>query len=192
MVNSPEQRRLRIRDSEELALADWLGSAAFDRVEDYRPRRWAEAYVHFAAGEQRSWLHGMGVRWFPLVQWAERGGYAQSRPRQLGSAVPYHVGHRPCGGRALRQRRDELTTRADPVPAPGHVAGGPTISGVRVSGRILAPTDVPRGVQTSRTAVGEFAFTAQAVVVRQRRDWRQLRPRSGRTGLQGGARRRNA
>jgi predicted oxidoreductase len=76
MVNSPEQRRLRIHDSEELALADWLGSAAFDRLEDYWPRRWAEAYVHFAAGEQRHWLHDLGVRWFPLVQWAERGGYA--------------------------------------------------------------------------------------------------------------------
>ncbi|HJV15544.1 MAG TPA: FAD-dependent oxidoreductase, partial [Propionibacteriaceae bacterium] len=62
MVNSPEQRRLRIHDSERLALTDWLGSAAFDRLEDYWPRRWAEAYVHFATGEQRSWLHELGVR----------------------------------------------------------------------------------------------------------------------------------
>src|SRR6187200_2292876 len=69
MVNSREQRRLRIRDSVELAVADWLGSAAFDRSEDYWPRRWAEAYVHFAAGEQLSWLRGLGVRWFTLVQW---------------------------------------------------------------------------------------------------------------------------
>ena len=74
MVNTPEQRRLRIRDSEELAMADWLGSAGFDRAEDHWPKRWAEAYVHFASEEKRRWLHGLDVRWFPLVQWAERGG----------------------------------------------------------------------------------------------------------------------
>ena len=75
LVNTPEQRRLRIRDSTELARADWLGSAAFDRSEDYWPRRWAEAFVDFAAGEEQRWLRDLGVRWFPVVQWAERGGY---------------------------------------------------------------------------------------------------------------------
>ena len=89
LVDSPEQRRLRVRDSVELALADWLGSAAFDRPEDYWPRQWAEAYVHFAAGEKRSWLHGLGVRWFPLVQWAERGGYAV--PGHGNSVPRFHV-----------------------------------------------------------------------------------------------------
>ena len=87
MVNSPEQRRLRIHDSEELALADWFGSAAFDRLEDYWPRRWAEAYVHFAADEQRRWLHDMGVGWL-----------RRSRTRKLSSALPYHMGHRPGVG----------------------------------------------------------------------------------------------
>jgi uncharacterized protein len=75
LVNSAEQRRLRIKDSEEQALADWLGSAGFDRTDDHWPMRWAEAYVHFASEEKRRWLHTLGVRWFPLVQWAERGGY---------------------------------------------------------------------------------------------------------------------
>lgn len=56
LVNSPEQRRLGIRDSHELALQDWLGTAAFDRPEDYWPEQWAHAYVDFAAGEKRSWL----------------------------------------------------------------------------------------------------------------------------------------
>ena len=96
MVNSSEQRRLRIHDSEELALADWLGSAAFDRGEDYWPRRWAEAYVNFAAGEQRSWLHGLGVRWFPLVQWAERGGYAT--PGHGNSVPRFHITWAPGPG----------------------------------------------------------------------------------------------
>ena len=89
LVDSPEQRRLRVHDSVELALADWLGSAAFDRPEDYWPRQWAEAYVQFAAGEKRSWLHGLGVRWFPLVQWAERGGYAV--PGHGNSVPRFHV-----------------------------------------------------------------------------------------------------
>jgi predicted oxidoreductase len=75
LVNSAEQRRLRIKDSEELARADWLGSAGFNRTDDHLPMRWAEAYVHFASEEKRRWLHDLGVRWFPLVQWAERGGY---------------------------------------------------------------------------------------------------------------------
>src|SRR6266576_4210146 len=57
LVDSPEQRRLRIRDSYDLAMQDWLGSAGFDREEDVLPRKWADAYVAFAAGEKRAWLH---------------------------------------------------------------------------------------------------------------------------------------
>src|ERR1700741_526597 len=74
-VDSPEQRRMGVRDSHALAIADWMGSAAFDRPEDLWPRRWAEAYVDFSTGEKRAWLHAMGMRWFPVVGWAERGGY---------------------------------------------------------------------------------------------------------------------
>lgn len=89
LLDTPEQRRLRVRDCADLALSDWLGSAGFDREEDHWPRRWAEAYVHFAAGEKREWLHGMGVRWFPLVQWAERGG---SLATGHGNYVPcFHI-----------------------------------------------------------------------------------------------------
>ncbi len=75
LVDSPEQRRMGVRDSFELALADWLGTAAFDRAEDHWPRRWAEAYVAFAVGEKRAWLRAQGLRFFPVVGWAERGGY---------------------------------------------------------------------------------------------------------------------
>src|SRR3954463_7571711 len=86
LVDSPEQRRMRIRDSRELALQDWLGSAGFDREEDRWPRRWAEAYVDFAAGEKRSWLGAQGLKFFPVGGWAERGvygatGHANSVPR---------------------------------------------------------------------------------------------------------------
>src|SRR6476660_6437231 len=89
LVNTPEQRRLRIRDSYELALPDLLGTAGFDRPEDYWPRRWAEAYVNFAAGEKRPWLHAQGVRFFPVVGWAERGGYLA--PGHGNSVPRFHV-----------------------------------------------------------------------------------------------------
>ena len=65
---------MRIRDSHALALQDWMGSAQFDRPEDHWPRKVAEAFIDFAAGEMRPWLHAMGMRWFPVVAWPERGG----------------------------------------------------------------------------------------------------------------------
>lgn len=89
LVDSPEQRRLRIKDTEELAWQDWEGTAGFDRPEDHWPREWARAYVSFAAGDKRSWLHQMGHRLFPVVGWAERGGYNALGP---GNSVPrFHI-----------------------------------------------------------------------------------------------------
>src|SRR5579871_6866883 len=73
LIDSPEQRRMGVHDSLALARQDWFGSAAFDRDEDHWPKRWAEAYLQFAAGEKRAWLHEKGVRFFPVVGWAERG-----------------------------------------------------------------------------------------------------------------------
>ena len=104
-VDSPEQRRMRIKDSVELAWQDWLGTAGFDRLddEDVWPRRWAEAYVDFAAGEKRAWLHERGVRWFPIVGWAERGGYTANGH---GNSVPrFHItwGTGPGLRRAVRR-----------------------------------------------------------------------------------------
>ena len=77
-VDSPEQRRLRVRDSLDLAWQDWLGTAGFDRPEDAWPRQWARAYVEWAAGEKRAWLAAMGHSVTPVVGWAERGGYYAS------------------------------------------------------------------------------------------------------------------
>src|SRR5215211_7764818 len=89
LVDSPEQRRMGIKDSHDLALQDWMGTAGFDGPEDAWPRRWAEAYVDFATGEKRAWLHAQGMRFFPLVGWAERGGYGAIGH---GNSVPrFHV-----------------------------------------------------------------------------------------------------
>ncbi|MCC5033652.1 FAD-binding dehydrogenase [Streptomyces sp. WAC 00631] len=168
LVGSPEQRRLRIRDSRDLAWQDWLGTAGFDRPEDHWPRRWAEAYVDFAAGEKRSWLHGMGVRFFPVVGWAERGGYdarghGNSVPRfhitwgtGPGLVEPFERRVREAADRGLvelrfRHRVDELTV------TDGRVDG--------VRGTLLAPSVAERGQASSRTAVREFDVRAGAVVV---------------------------
>jgi hypothetical protein len=167
-VGSPEQRRLRVRDSVDLAWRDWLGTAGFDRPEDEWPRRWARAYVEWAAGEKRAWLASMGHSVIPVVGWAERGGYHGSG---IGNSVPrFHVtwGTGPgvvepferrvraaaATGRVtmkFRHRVDALT-----------VTGG-TVDGV--TGTVLAPSDVARGEPSSREEVGPFEFRAQAVIV---------------------------
>ncbi len=167
-VGSPEQRLMSIKDSVELAWQDWCGTAGFDRPEDHWPRRWARAYVEFASGEKRSWLAGMGMRWFPLVGWAERGG---GRAGGHGNSVPrFHVtwGTGPgvvapfeelvraaiATGRVVlhdRHRVEELIVES------GRVAG---VRGVR-----LTPDAAARGVASSREPVGDFELRAGAVVV---------------------------
>ncbi len=167
-VNSPEQRRLRIRDSHDLALQDWLGTAGFDRPEDTWPRRWAEAYVAFAAGEKRAWLRGLGLRLFPLVGWAERGGYGAIGH---GNSVPrFHVawGTGPAvvalfatpvkAAEAAGRVRFRFRHRVDAL-----TRGNGAVDGVQ--GAVLAASDVPRGAPSPREVVGDFAFKAQAVIV---------------------------
>ncbi len=106
-VDSPEQRRLNIHDSRELAMRDWDTSAAFDRPSDEWGRKWAEAYIDFAAGEKREWLHAQGMRWFPAVGWAERGEPpAPAWLWQQRAALSRDLGHRPGSHRSIRQARD--------------------------------------------------------------------------------------
>jgi uncharacterized protein len=168
LVDSPEQRRLGIRDSPALALADWMGTAAFDREEDFWPRKWAEAYVAFAAGEKRAWLRERGIRFFPVVGWAERGGdnasgHGNSVPRfhitwgtGPGIIAPFVARVREGANRGLvtfkfRHRVNEL------------IRSGSMIEGVR--GDILEPSRIERGQKSSRNVVGAFELKAQAVIV---------------------------
>jgi predicted oxidoreductase len=167
-VDSAEQRRLRVRDSHELALEDWLGAAGFDRDEDHWPRRWAEAYVEFAAGEKRAWLHGLGVRWFPFVQWAERGGYLA--PGHGNSVPRFHVTWGTGPGLV-----EPFARRVREAAAQGLVdlrfrhrvsalsTDGGTVAGV--GGEVLAPSSVPRGAPSARETVGDFELGAGAVIV---------------------------
>ena len=167
-VDSPEQRRLRIRDSRELAMRDWMNTAGFDRAEDAWPRRWAEAYVDFAAGEKRSWLRAQGLRWFPAVGWAERGAAGASLS---GNSVPrFHVtwGTGP-GVLEPFERRVRAHQRAGRIQFcfRHRVRALEITNGVAhgVRGDVLEPSAAARGESSSRRAVGEFSLGAQAVVV---------------------------
>ena len=167
-VDSPEQRRMRIKDSYELALQDWLGTAGFDRPEDEWPRKWAEAYVGFCAGEKRAWLHEQDMRWIPNPGWPERGGYladghGNSVPRfhitwgtGPGVLEPFLRRVRAGVDRGLvelsfRHRADELLTKD------GTVTG--------VAGKVLAPSSVERGKRSDREESGDFELHAEAVIV---------------------------
>ncbi|HLW93551.1 MAG TPA: FAD-binding dehydrogenase [Roseiarcus sp.] len=168
LVDSPEQRRMRIRDSYDLALEDWMGTAGFDRDEDFWPRRWAEAYVAFAAGEKRSWLRERGLRFFPVVGWAERGGH---NAVGHGNSVPrFHITWgtgpgvlEPFAKRALEAARQGLVTfkfrhRVNEITKSGGAVDG-------VAGDILEPSHIERGQKSSRVVVGQFALKAPCVIV---------------------------
>ncbi|MFC4242847.1 FAD-binding dehydrogenase [Gryllotalpicola reticulitermitis] len=169
LVDSPEQRHLGVHDSLELARQDWFGTAAFDREEeDAWGRRWADAYLDFAAGEKRSWLRQKGIKIFPLVGWAERGGgsaggHGNSVPRfhiawgtGPGVVQPFadRVKTAAAAGRVVfrhRHRVDELL-----------VEGG-AVTGIR--GAVLADDAITRGEPSNRTVVGEFELRAGAVIL---------------------------
>jgi hypothetical protein len=167
-VDSPEQRRMGIKDSYDLAWQDWQGSAGFDRPEDDWGRRWAEAYVHFAHEEKRAWLHAQGVRWFPLVGWAERGGGLATGH---GNSVPrFHVTWGTGPGLLApfeRRVRDGLARGLVQFRFRHQVNGFTRSAGVidGVEGEILEPTRVGRGEPSSRVATGAFSLKAQAVIV---------------------------
>ncbi|MCA0873208.1 FAD-binding dehydrogenase [Seohaeicola saemankumensis] len=168
MVDTPEQRRMGIKDSRDLAMLDWMGSAQFDRDEDAWPRKWAEAYVDFAAGEMRPWLHAMGLRWFPIVGWAERGGsyasgHGNSVPRfhitwGTGPGVMHHFERRVrehvSAGRITLKFRHQV----DHIVMENGAARG-------VAGTILADDSAARGQKTNREPAGEFAYNAPSVMV---------------------------
>ncbi|WP_421404321.1 FAD-binding dehydrogenase [Agrobacterium fabrum] len=167
-VDSPEQRRMRVRDSLDLARQDWFGSAGFDRPEDHWPRRWAQAYLDFAAGEKREWLHRMGMRWFPVVGWAERGG---SLADGHGNSVPrFHVtwGTGPGVLAPFVKKAQEIVAsdrltfrfrhQVDRLErTDGRITG--------ISGVVFAADPVLRGQKSSRELKDDFRFSASAVIV---------------------------
>ncbi|MEP3786997.1 FAD-binding dehydrogenase [Ascidiaceihabitans sp.] len=168
MIDTPEQRRMGIKDSPELAYNDWMGSAQFDRPEDAMPRKWAEAYLEFAAGDMRQWLYDMGNRWFPIVGWAERGGsYADNH----GNSVPrFHITWGTGEGiiehfvrRCLEHEKAGRITfkfrhQVNRIDMENGAAKG-------VCGTVLAEDSVQRGAPTNRDPIGDFSLQSPSVIV---------------------------
>jgi len=167
-IDSPEQRRMGIRDSYELARQDWFGSAGFDRAEDNWPRQWAEAYLHFAAEEKRAWLRERGVSFFPVVGWAERGGYTAT---EHGNSVPrFHITWGTGPGilapfvAAVREGVEKgLVTLKFRHRVDELIVEGGAVVGAR--GAVLADDAAERGAPSNRDVVGDFAARAEATIV---------------------------
>ncbi len=168
LVDSPEQRRMRIRDSRDLAWQDWLGTAGFDRDDDHWPRQWAQAYVDWAAGEKRSWLREQGIKLFPVVGWAERGGGLATGP---GNSVPrFHIvwGTGPGIVEPFVQRARQAVEAGRLEFRHRHRVTGLSTSAGRVEGVTgdrLADATNERGAPSSRRVVGTFELSAPAVLV---------------------------
>jgi predicted oxidoreductase len=168
-VNSSNQRRLGIRDSRELAMDDWFSSAAFDRETDHWPRKWAEAFVNFATDQMESYLSALGVR-FVSVGWAERGsgqagGHGNSVPRfhltwGTGPAIveAFAGPVKEAAKKGLVEFR--FRHQVDEI-----IVDGETGAAVGVRGQVLEPTDVERGVASSRKSVGTFELLGAAVLI---------------------------
>ena len=168
LVDSPLQRRLGIKDSYELALSDWMGTAGFDREEDHWPRKWAEAYVGFAAGEKYSWLRKKGIRFFPIVGWAERGGYGaighgNTVPRfhvtwgtGPGIIAPFVDAVKEAEKKGILQikYRHRVTNL---LISNGKITG--------VSGSVLEESFVKRGEKSPEIVIGDFTLNAGAVII---------------------------
>ena len=168
-VGSPEQKLMGVKDSEELAWRDWENSAQFDDSQnDYWPRRWGREYVRFAATEKRDYLKALGLNVLPTVGWAERGsgdasGHGNSVPRfhltwgtgpEVVRVFREPIEAAEAEGKVefrFRHQVDELIVENDAV--------------VGVRGSVLEPSDLDRGVASSRKTVGEFELRARAVVV---------------------------
>ena len=167
-IDSPEQRRMGIRDSLALATQDWFGTASFDRPEDHWPRRWAEAYLQFAAGEKRSWLRERGVGFFPVVGWAERGGYGALGP---GNSVPrFHItwgtGPGVVAPFAAAVEQGEREGRITILPrhrVTELITTDGAVTGAR--GTILESSPAARGVESTRRVIGDFEISGGATIV---------------------------
>lgn len=170
LVDSPEQKRLGVKDSFELAWKDWRHTAGFDRVEDEDSWavQWAHAYVEFATHKKYTYLKEKGVRFFPVVGWAERGAIL---PGGYGNSVPrFHIawGTGPGLVEPFKKSVLEARNRGQLTYLARHqvtelIMTEQGVCGVR--GNILVQDTAERGKATSRAVVRPFHYDADAVVI---------------------------
>jgi len=170
-VDSTEQRRMGIKDSRELAMRDWMGSARFDREkEDHWPRQWAEAFVNFAADEMETYVKARGIGFLMNVGWAERG---DGRAEGHGNSVPrFHLtwGTGPEVVRVFAEpvkvaEKEGLVEFKFRHVVDEVITDEKTGRAVGVRGRVLEDDESPRGVKSSRAEVGKFEIMGSAVLV---------------------------
>ena len=168
MVDTPEQRRMGIRDCHELATNDWMGSAGFDRVEDANPRKVAAAYLDYAAGPMRSDLAAIGMRWFSVVGWAERGGALATGH---GNSVPrFHITWGAGEGVVAPYVRLAQEAEAAGFLTFGfrHRVTGLDVTGGRVTGvrgDILAEDAAMRGASTNQNIISKFKYNTNNMII---------------------------
>ena len=85
LVGTPLQARMKIADTPEVALRDWIRFGELD-ADDVWPLRWARYYVEHSRAQVHDWLLREGIRFMPAVNWVERGLYGD------GNSLPrYHI-----------------------------------------------------------------------------------------------------
>lgn len=85
LVGTPLQARMRIPDTPEIALRDWIRFGELSDA-DVLPLRWARHYVERSRPEVHDWLRGHGLKFMPAVNWVERGRFGE------GNSLPrYHM-----------------------------------------------------------------------------------------------------
>lgn len=168
LINSPQQRRMGIKDSYELALQDWKGTAGFDREEDYWPRKWAEAYLKFAAGEKYKYISRLGIKLMFMVGWAERGDGSASGH---GNSVPrFHVSWgtgtgvvKPFVEKAYQAKEKRLLQMKFRHRVTELIVDKGKITGLK--GDILENDTQERGAATNRNIISQFEYSAPHIII---------------------------
>ena len=116
----------------------------------------------------RSWLNGLGMRWFPVVGWAERGGAGANGH---GNTVPrFHITWgtstgvvKPFAGLMVRYAADGRLKMGFRHRVNNLIVENGAVKGV--SGDVLEESRAPRGQSTSRQVVSSFEHRAEAVII---------------------------
>src|SRR5699024_12389416 len=136
-----------IKSCTELDVHACVGAATYDREGDYGRRKWADHYLDFANYVRRDWLYAKGVRIFPVVGWAERGGYLAEGD---GNSVPrFHItwGTGPGVVEPFIKRMKQLEEKGFITYKPRHRANEILTDGtevIGVSGDVLAESEWKR------------------------------------------------
>jgi predicted oxidoreductase len=167
LVGTPLQKRNKVYDSPEIALSDWHSFAEFTDT-DIWPRKWAEIYVNRCLPDVYHWLKDRGIRFFPVVNWVERGEYGpgNSLPRyHFVWGTGYELTRKLVARLKHPQHQKYLTIKHD------HNVTALRQSGNRISGcdGLLQDSDTPFTVEADKTIVATGGLNGN--IERVRKEW---------------------